>query len=70
MAAYLAVTSHWISLDESNRHLSLKAALIGFHHLKKSHTSINLARTILYILDWADVTLKVCNFFFTISMHY
>jgi hypothetical protein len=70
MAAYLAVTSHWISLDESNRRLSLKAALIGFHRLKKSHTGVNIARTILYILDRADVTLKVCNFFFTISMRY
>jgi hypothetical protein len=54
MAAYLAVTSHWISLNKSNGCLSLKAALIGFHHLKKKHTSINIARTILYILDQAD----------------
>lgn len=67
MAAYLAVTSHWISLDKSNGRRSLKAALIGFHRLKKKHSGVNVARTILYLLDRAGVTLKVC--FFTISIH-
>jgi hypothetical protein len=70
MAAYLALTSHWISLDNSNGRLSLKAALIGFHRLKKKHSGVNIARTIVYILDRADVTLKVRIPFFTISMRY
>ncbi len=60
MMAYLAITSHWISHDDSNGCLSLKAALIGFHHLKKNHSGINIAKAILYILDQAGVTLRVC----------
>jgi hypothetical protein len=59
LAAYLALTSHWISIDESTGRLTLRAALIGFHRLKKRHTGVNIAKTILYLLDRADVTLKV-----------
>jgi len=38
----------------------LKAALIGFHHLKKKHMGVNLAKMIKYLLDQAGVTLSVC----------
>jgi hypothetical protein len=55
----LALTAHWISLDESNGRLALKAALIGFHRLKKKHSGVNMAKTILHLLDRADVTLQV-----------
>jgi hypothetical protein len=61
LAAYLALTTHWISVDESNGRLVLKAALIGFHRLKKKHTGLNIAKAILHILDRADITLKVCT---------
>ena len=59
MAAYLALTSHWISQDKSTGHLALKSALIAFHHIKKKHTGVNMADTILELLDRASVTLKV-----------
>jgi hypothetical protein len=57
LAAYLALTCHWIS--ESNGRLALEAALIGFHRLKKKHSGVNIAKAILYLLDRADITLKV-----------
>ncbi|KAH9058985.1 hypothetical protein EDB83DRAFT_2520766 [Lactarius deliciosus] len=44
------------------QHLTLKAALIGFHRLKVKHTGINIARTIHYLLDRAVVTLKIGHF--------
>jgi hypothetical protein len=53
------LTSHWISFDESTGCLVLKATLIGFHHLKQKHTGVNIAKTILHLLDWTDLTLKV-----------
>ena len=59
MASFLALTAHWISSDKSTGCLSLKAALIGFHRLKKRHTGRNIARMILYLLDWANITHKV-----------
>jgi hypothetical protein len=62
------MTSHWITLDKSSGHLSLKAALIGFHQLKKKHTSFNIAKAILHLLDWANVMLKVHIHFYTISI--
>ncbi|KAI9448819.1 hypothetical protein BJY52DRAFT_1228127 [Lactarius psammicola] len=62
LAAYLVLTTHWISADESNGCLALKAALIGFHHLKKKHMGVNLARTTLHLLDRAGVTLNIGHF--------
>ncbi|KAN0130186.1 hypothetical protein V8E53_011943 [Lactarius tabidus] len=38
--------------------LTIKAVHIGFHHIKKRHTGVNIANTILELLDQADVTLK------------
>jgi len=58
LAAYLALTAHWIS--KSNGCLVLKAVLIGFHHLKKKHMGVNLAKMIEYLLDQAGVTLSIC----------
>ena len=59
MASYLALTAHWIALDAPSGRLSLRAALIGFHRLKKKHMGVNIARTIIHLLDRAGVTLKV-----------
>jgi len=61
MWSYLALTAHWIALDSSSGHLVLRAALIGFHHLKKRHIGINIARTIIHLLDRVDVILNVCT---------
>jgi hypothetical protein len=60
MAAYLALTSHWISQDKLTGHLTLRAVLLGFCCIKKKHTSVNIANAILELLDQANVTLKVC----------
>jgi len=65
----LALTAHWISLDKSSGRLSLKAALIGFHRLKENHTGINIARTILHLLDRANVTVKVYIPYDTLRSH-
>ena len=59
ISSYLALTAHWISLDQSTKRLRLRAALIGFHRLKTKHTGINVAKTILYLLDRANITHKV-----------
>jgi ferredoxin len=40
--------------------LYLMLCLLAFHHFKKTHTGVNIAKAILHLLDWADVTLKVC----------
>jgi len=61
LALYLALTAHWIATDASSGRLGLRAALISFHHLKKKHMGINIARTLLHLMDHADVTLKVCT---------
>jgi hypothetical protein len=56
LRAFLAVTAHWIGLKDSK--LDLKAALIGFHLLKKKHTGRNVAKTILHLTDRAGITKK------------
>jgi len=61
MMSYLALAAHWISLEAPSGRLSLRAALISFHCLKKNHTGVNIARTILHIVDRTDVTHKVCD---------
>jgi hypothetical protein len=58
---YLAVTAHWISKSESegSSSLQLKAALIAFHRLRGSHDGKTLAKTVVELLDRADITVKV-----------
>jgi hypothetical protein len=51
LEAYLALTAHWISCDESSGCLMLNAALVGFYHLKKKHSGLNIVKCILYLLD-------------------
>ena len=60
MTSYLALTAHWIALNAPSGHLVLRAALIGFRHLEKNHSGVNIAMAIIELLDHADVTLKVC----------
>ncbi|KIK18454.1 hypothetical protein PISMIDRAFT_82015, partial [Pisolithus microcarpus 441] len=45
--SYLTVTAHWIGQDKKMAGLTLKAALIAFHHLPSCHTGNLIARTIL-----------------------
>jgi hypothetical protein len=59
LAAYLAMTAHWIAKVEETGTLALKGALISFHRLRNKHTGKSLARTVLHLLDRADVTIKV-----------
>jgi len=61
LTSYLALTAHWIALDAPSGRLVLRAALIGFRHLKKNHTGVNIATAIIELLERADVTLKVCT---------
>lgn len=58
-AAYLAMTAHWIAKVEETSTLYLKGALIAFHRLRKRHTGKSLAKTVMHLLDRADITLKV-----------
>ena len=60
LASYLALTAHWIAIEESSGRLSIKSTLIGFHCVKKKHSGINVAKNIFYLLDRAKVMLKVC----------
>jgi hypothetical protein len=70
MVAYLALTSHWVSLNESSGCLILRAVLISFHRIKKKHSGTNIAKTILHLLYWANVTHKVYFFnVLTISIY-
>ena len=57
--AYLAMTAHWIAKMDETGTLSLKGALIAFHRMRRDHSGKSLARTVLHLLDRADVTLKV-----------
>ncbi|KAF9230026.1 hypothetical protein BU15DRAFT_57676, partial [Melanogaster broomeanus] len=59
---YLALTAHWIAGDEKTGGLELKSALIGFHRVRGNHTGLVLARAILYLLDRAEVTMKVLSY--------
>ena len=60
LASYLTLAAHWIAVEESSGRLSIKSALIGFHHVKKKHSGVNVAKNILYLLDRANAMLKVC----------
>lgn len=57
---YLALTAHWIENDNRGG-LQLRSALIGFHRVRGNHTGLVLARVILYLLDRAQITMKVSS---------
>jgi hypothetical protein len=57
--AYLAMTAHWIANVEGTSALGLKTALIAFHRLRREHNGRAIARTVVHLLDRADVTVKV-----------
>lgn len=53
------MSAHWIAENQKLGALELKAALIAFRRIKGNHTGKYLAKTILYLLDRADITVKV-----------
>ena len=56
----MCITAHWIARNKRSHNLELKTALIAFHHVSGTHDGVNLARTMLKLLDRAGVTSKVC----------
>jgi hypothetical protein len=56
---YLAMTAHWIAETEGGLTLELKSALIAFHRMRENHSGHKLAKTVMYLLDRAGVTVKV-----------
>ena len=58
---YLAMTAHWIAETAGASTLELKSALIAFHHMHENHSGDKLAKTVMYLLDRAGVTVKVCR---------
>jgi len=57
--SFLAVTAHWVVSVKGTSVLQLKTALIAFHRLCQNHTGKSMARTVMHLLDRADVTVKV-----------
>ena len=67
MQPFLACIAHWIAKGQGSSALKLKAALIAFHHLPRSHTGVNIITT---LLDRAGITDKVCVVQGLQSSHY
>src|SRR3981189_3644826 len=61
LRSYLCLTAHWIARNKRTGALELKCALIAFHNVTGRHDGVNLARTMLALLDRAGTTLKVCH---------
>ena len=57
--AFLAVTAHWLSIDNSK--LTLRAALIGFHHMTGKHSGKAIADALVVILERAGILENVCD---------
>ena len=68
--SFMAVTAHWIqAVDEnpptgSNKKLTLRADLIGFHKIPGRHSGEHLAHCFLFIIDRIKVTSKVSEIIF------
>jgi hypothetical protein len=57
--SYLAITAHWIAKVKGTTALQSKVALIAFHRLSGRHDGKTLARTVLHLMDRANITMKV-----------
>jgi hypothetical protein len=53
------MTTHWIAEAKGTSTLQFKSALIAFHRLRQNHSGKTIARTIVHLLDRAEVTVKV-----------
>ena len=75
-SSFMAVTAHWIEATEeksamgSQRKLSLRADLIGFHKLPGRHTGEHLGHCFLFILDRLNIASKVREILPSISSLY
>jgi hypothetical protein len=52
--------AHWVARVERTTALQLKTALITFHNLCGKHDSKTLAKTVMKLLDRAQIMVKVC----------
>jgi hypothetical protein len=57
---FLAVTAHWIQ-RRGDGSLLLRADLIAFHHLPRSHTGKAICQAVKEVLERANVVKKVCT---------
>jgi hypothetical protein len=57
LLAFLAVMAHWLSINDGK--LSLRAALIGFHHMTGKHSGKAIADALFLILDRIGILDKV-----------
>ncbi|KAF8266726.1 hypothetical protein EI94DRAFT_1584002, partial [Lactarius quietus] len=57
--SFLTITAHWIARVDGTSALTLKLALIAFHHLAGQHTGKMLTTYTIHLLDRAGVTAKV-----------
>jgi len=57
--SFLAVTAHLVTSVRGSLALQLKTVLIAFHRLHQNHTGKSMARTVMHLLDRADITVKV-----------
>jgi hypothetical protein len=48
--------------SENQTNLKMRSALIAFHRIRGNHTGASLARTVLYVLDRAGITVKTGHF--------
>ena len=59
---YLAITAHWIGQEAESgprmSKLNFKCTLIAFHYVPGSHTGVDLAETILHLIDCARIPLE------------
>jgi hypothetical protein len=49
------MTAHWVARDGLSGGLTLKTALIAFHHLTSRHTGQELAKTMLHLIDRTEI---------------
>ena len=60
LRSYLCLTAHWMARNKRTRVLELRCVLVAFHNVTGHHDGVNLARTMLALLDRAGVTAQVC----------
>lgn len=56
---FLAITSHWCGRN-SNGRISMRDALLAFHHVTGSHDGEHLAEITHKMLDRANIVERVC----------
>lgn len=60
--SYLAITMHWIrrqSGTANSGELVLRAALVAFHYLSSLHTSEEIAKAMIHLIDHAEIPMHL-----------